>query len=87
MTNGNNQASDAYYSSLETGQHVDGLLGLGTMAGRTHSQADALVALLQYLDLNPNSAQAWNHLGKKMVRAQCTTSLRTKHDFVTVIRG
>lgn len=51
------QASDAYYSSLETGQHVDGLLGLGTTAGQTHSQADALVALQQHLDLSPNSAQ------------------------------
>lgn len=51
------KASDAYYSSLETGQHVDGLLGLGTTAGRTHSQTDALVALQQHLDLNPNSAQ------------------------------
>lgn len=51
------QASDAYYSSLETGQHVDGLLGLGTTAGQTHSQADALVALQQHLDLNPHSAQ------------------------------
>ncbi|CAB1097731.1 unnamed protein product [Ectocarpus sp. CCAP 1310/34] len=57
------QASDAYYSSLETGQHVDGLLGLGTTAGQTHSQDDALVALQQHLDLNPTSAQAWNYLG------------------------
>lgn len=51
------KASDAYYSSLETGQHVEGLLGLGTTSGLTHSQADALVALQQHLDLNPNSAQ------------------------------
>ena len=51
------QASDAYYSSLETGQHLDGLLGLGTTAGQTHSQADALVALQQHLDLSPHSAQ------------------------------
>lgn len=36
---------------------MDGLLGLGTTAGRTHSQTDALVALQQHLDLNPNSAQ------------------------------
>ncbi|CAM9704269.1 unnamed protein product [Scytosiphon promiscuus] len=57
------QASDAYYSSLETGQHVDGLLGLGTTAGQTHSQADALVALQQHLDLSPHSSQAWNYLG------------------------
>lgn len=51
------QASDAYYSSLETGQHLDGLLGLGTTAGQTHSQPDALVALRQHLDLSPNTAQ------------------------------
>ena len=51
------QASDAYYSSLETGQHLDGLLGLGTTASQTHNQADALVALQQHLDLSPNSAQ------------------------------
>lgn len=51
------QASDAYYSSLETSQHLDGLLGLGTTASYTHSQADALVALQQHLDLNPGSAQ------------------------------
>eukprot|EP00903_Cladosiphon_okamuranus_P012909 g12052.t2 len=57
------QASDAYYSSLETGQHLDGLLGLGTTAGQTHSQPDALVALQQHLDLSPSSAQAWNYLG------------------------
>lgn len=36
---------------------MDGLLGLGTTAGQTHSQDDALVALQQHLDLNPTSAQ------------------------------
>lgn len=36
---------------------MDGLLGLGTTAGQTHSQPDALVALQQHLDLSPSSAQ------------------------------
>lgn len=36
---------------------MEGLLGLGTNTGLTHSQTDALIALQQHLDLNPNSAQ------------------------------
>lgn len=43
---------------------MGGLLGLGTTAASSHSQADALIALEQYVDLNSNSAQAWNQLGE-----------------------
>lgn len=73
------KASDAYYSSLETGQHVDGLLGLGTTAGRTHSQTDALVALQQHVDLNPNSAQVRTLGVQELVCAFCSLGYLCSH--------
>ncbi|CAM9853966.1 unnamed protein product [Discosporangium mesarthrocarpum] len=64
------RALDAYFSSLETGQHLDGLTGLGVTASCSQSyESDVLVALQQRVELNPCSAHVWNLLGTALERA------------------